>query len=184
MKVKGAAVKSIYDYIKNKQPQRYQEWLMTLPERSKLIMSSQIISSEWYDLHFGVILPTQSAGKLFFDSEIDAAWQLGRYSSDLALKGLFKIIVKMASPGFIISRASQILTSYYDQGKVTIDERNSNHVKLIFSNFGQGMQILYNRIGGWLENTFEVIKLKNVRMELHVETQNGEEVAIMIIDWE
>lgn len=90
----------------------------------------------------------------------------------------------MASPGFIISRASQILTSYYDQGKVTIDERNSNHVKLIFSNFGQGMQILYNRIGGWLENTFEVIKLKNVRMELHVETQNGEEVAIMIIDWE
>lgn len=184
MKAKGTAVKSTVGYVKKYFPNQQAEWLNALPERSKLILTSSISVSQWYDVYYGVVLPTQTLAKLFFDSDVQAAsWQIGRFTSQQALTGLLRFILKIPTPSFVIGKASHLLSSYYDEAKVIVDERSANHIRAVYINFEGEQRLVYYRIAGWLENTLQSINLNDLKINLEVGEYEGKESGILTLDW-
>jgi hypothetical protein len=66
------------------------------------------MAGDWYPLDKAFIEPTQKICSMFNGGNERRAWDLGRFSADHALKGIFRIVMRFGSPHFILSRGIQI----------------------------------------------------------------------------
>lgn len=175
MEIKGSAVKATPDFVKEKFGSRYGEWVKSLPEKSKTIIEQPIYATTWYSLTDSVIVPTQKVADLFYaGNSAKAASEIGRYSADIALKGIYKIFVRVSSPQFVLSRASSIFSTYYHPSEIRVVESAEKKAVLQLSKFHPNDKLIMNRIAGWIEKTLE-ITLKSalkVDVENHVEGSN------------
>lgn len=156
MEIKGTAVKITAEYIKTHHKDRYYEWLEKLPEKSRDIVGQPVFATAWYPLTEAVIVPTKITGEMFFSSHIEAAMELGRYSSESALNGIYKIFVKISSPQFVLSRAANVFATYYNPADIQIITAKDNSASIEMKGFERKDELIVYRIAGWLEKTVEL----------------------------
>lgn len=169
MEIKGSAVKATPDFIKANFYNRYHDWTKSLPESSRQIIEQPIYATTWYPLMESVIIPTQKAADLFYGGDhAKAAREIGRYSSDIALKGIYKIFVRISSPHFVLSRASNIFSTYYQPSDIKVVETAEKKTVLQLSKFHPNEILIMDRIAGWIEHTLEI----TLKSPLKVQVEN------------
>lgn len=173
MEIKGTAVKITPQFVKQCFPDKYFEWIDILPEQCKNIVIQPILATNWYDLVNSVIIPTQKVAELFYNKdEIKAAHELGRFSSEIALKGIYKIFLKVSSPGFVISRASSVFSTYYRPSEIEIIENEAQKVVLSLKGFKTNEKLIMYRIGGWMSKTLELTFSKDTQITYNHKEKN------------
>lgn len=185
MEVKGTAVISIRDYVKNKYPSDYVKWLDSLSTDAKAIYSSSIDSTKWYTVGNGVKEPTEKIGKLFFNGDLKrGALESGRYSAEKALTGIYKIFVMAANPGFIIKRASRVFATYYRPCVMEVVEQSEKRVVARISQITAASTII-NRIIGWCETGLQISGCQNVMVSAtHKLDANNEKIVELDMKWD
>jgi hypothetical protein len=169
MEIKGSAVKATPDFVKANFYNRYNEWVKSLPEASRHIIEQPIYATTWYPLMESVILPTQKVADLFYGGDHSlAAREIGRFSSDIALKGIYKIFVRISSPHFVLSRASNIFSTYYQPADIKVIENAEKKTVLQLAKFHPNEKLIMERIAGWIEHTLEI----TLKSPLKVEVEN------------
>lgn len=184
MQVKGTAVKTIPEFVKAKFPQKYNDWFNLLPEKTKAIFSNGVITSNWYQVEDAIIFPTSQMSQQFYGNERDGAWECGRYSAETALNGIYKIYVKMSSPGHIIDRAGRIVQAYYEPSEVKIAGKTDKSVVLQVTKFPKPHKVIEYRFAGWMEKALEISGCKNVSIELTRSMTKGDFLTEYKITWE
>lgn len=185
MHVKGTAVKSIQEFVQTRHGDKYADWLKAMPETSRQIMSKPVYVSDWYSAKDAAIEPTIAIGKIIFDGDIvKAGWETGRYSSEIALNGVYKVFVKMATPQFIIARSGKILPSYYDPSDISVKETGAKHVVLNISKLPVNHEVLEARIFGWIQKALEVTGCKNVQIKPIKSMAKGDSITELMITWD
>jgi hypothetical protein len=184
MQVKGAAVESIPKFVQSKFGERYSEWINSLSDDSKQIIQEKLLSNSWYPIDLAVIEPMQKICEMFYSGDHKGAWEIGRFAAEIALKGVYKLFVKIGNPKFMIMRASGIISSYYRPGDVKIIELKANAVAIYLSNFNIKHHLIENRIAGWIERAFEINGCKNVQMKINQSMTKGNDVCEMIVSWQ
>lgn len=183
MNIKGAAILSVSKFIQARYPERYNEWLDALSPKSKAIYDRAILAGDMYPLYEGLIEPTQKICELFFAGNERGAWEAGRFSAEYALKGFYKVFFKLGSPGFIISRASRVFSSYYEESELRVVESTSNSCVLHIRAFNEPYYLLDMRIGGWMERALELMGCKNVRVKITRSLTKGDTVTEYVANW-
>lgn len=184
MEIKGSAVKSIVDFIKKNHPDRYQDWLNTLPEGSKRIFIEPVLPSKWYPMNESAVIPTRHLAELFFNNDEEkGAWESGRYSAEMALTGIYKFFIRAASPFFIISKASRILSTYYQPSEIVVVEKGDNWVNVNITRFEEPNAIIECRICGWIERALEISGAKNVKIDVRKSMAKGDDVTELYMSW-
>ena len=184
MKVKGTIVTSVNGYIQENFSNRYQEWLDLLPAASKEIFSGSVLTTDWYSHEDGLIKPSEIAAELFYGGDIaKLSWQIGRYSAEVGLKGVYKVFILIATPQFIMKRAGKILSSYYHPSQMSIGEERSNGVDLLVTEFPEPTIITENRIAGWIEKALEICGVKNIKVIIPQSLVRGDDKTIYVCDW-
>ncbi|MBN2612783.1 MAG: hypothetical protein JXB00_14605 [Bacteroidales bacterium] len=184
MEIKGSAVKSIVEFIKKNYPEKYQEWFESLPEQSKKIFSEPVLPSNWYPVEEAAVVPTQHLADMFFNSDAEAgAWKAGRFSAEVALTGIYKFFVMAASPHFIISKASKILSTYYRPGDLQVVQKGDKWVMLHFSNFEEANKVVENRVCGWIERALEISGAKEVKVNIRKSVTKGDDLTELYMTW-
>jgi hypothetical protein len=184
MEIKGAAVKSIPEFVKAKFTDRYDQWLQSMPESSRAIFSGPVFPSGWYSLQDAGIVPTRAVGDVFFaGNHRQGAWEAGRYSADVALQGIYKFFVKAASPAFIIGRASKIFKTYYQPCEMQVVESSPKNVVLRITEFPQPDPLIEYRIAGWMERGLEISGCKGVNVSMLKSMTRGQNVTEFSISW-
>lgn len=184
MEIKGTAVKSISDFIKSRFTNRYSEWLNSLPENSKKIMMGAIYAPEWYSLTDAAIIPTSKIGELFYQGDIKkGAWECGRFSAESALTGIYKLYVKMASPGHIIERAGRIFAAYYQPSEMVSENLQKNSVQVVIKKFQQPNVLVEYRIAGWIERALEISGCKSIKVEIIKSLTKNDSQTIFNVTW-
>lgn len=185
MEIKGTAVKTTPDFVKERFPNRYLEWLQSMPEVSRKVFEQPIYATNWYNLIDSVIIPTQKVGDLFFDgNQIDAAHTLGRYSAEVALKGIYKIFVRVSSPHFVLSRASSIFSAYYKPSDIKVVESKDKRCAIQLSQFHFSEKLIMHRIAGWVEQTLEITLKSALRVDVHNEVSDNNLTTLITIEWD
>jgi hypothetical protein len=183
MEIKGTAVKSISDFVKEKFYNYYDDWLNSLPEESKKIMSNPVLPNEWFPLIEAAIIPTNKLHPLIFTDEFEGARQSGRYSAEIALMGIYKFFVKMATPNFVIGKASRIMSTYYRPSELEIVESSSKHAIMSLSHFPESHPCIEYRIAGWCERALEISGCKEVTVTISKSLSNGDPLTEFLIKW-
>lgn len=162
--VKGTAVLASIRFIKETFGE---EGLATVkarlsPEDQERI-DGVILASAWYPVSF--LLAVMQAAKAEFSTKMpDLVTQMGRASADYAHTTVYKLVFKVGSTQWIISKASAIFSNYYDNGKMVVLESGSGFANVEVRDFGEPAPEFCERIGGWIERTFELSGAKNVQL--------------------
>lgn len=184
MEVKGTAVASIPKFIEEKfGKEGFTKWLDSLSNEAKDVYSQPILPSKWYSLNEIMVEPTRKINNLFYNSTMKGAWEAGRFSASYGLTGILKIFVKMGTPGFIISRATSILPTYYQPSELKVVESVNNRTVVQISKFPELSDVIENRIGGWIERALEIQGCKSVSVKISKSVTKGDKFCEYTITW-
>lgn len=185
MEIKGTAVIAIRDYVKLNHKDQYNNWIDSLPLESSNIFRSAIDSSKWYPISEGGIIPTKKAAELFFGGNFEkGAWEMGKYSAEKALTGIYKIFVKASSPGYIVQRASRVFSTYYQPCKMEAKKSTEKSTLLEISNMTESDIVIEYRIGGWIEKALDISGAKNCKVKFLMSMAKGDDITQIDITWE
>ena len=183
VRVKGAVIISIRNFVKTKFPEKYDSFIESLPDETKLIMkSSKLIN--WYDINVALKIPTKYICDKFYFGNVKGAWEMGRQSAEFTLKGVYKIFVKVGSPAFVLGRASRIFSAYYNPSQIELTEHHNNSAVLVIKSFEDIDKYIENRIGGWIEMALEINGLKNPTVKITSSLAKGDDKTIYQLSWD
>jgi len=184
MEVKGTAVKSIKEYVEKKYSTQFKDWIESLPEPSQNIFKGTIFANNWYPMKDGAVEPTKAIAKKFYNNNIHkAAMESGRFSAESGLKGVYKIFVMVASPGYIMQRAGRVFTSYYNPSDIAVVNSHDKGLTLHITKFPEPEQIIEYRIAGWCERALEFTNCKNVKADITKSMAKGDSLTEIVITW-
>lgn len=184
MKTKGTTVKAIQNFVKGNFPDRYDEWLNSLPAKSKEIMTGAILATDWYPLKEGVVLPTRQLKMFFAENSLKAAWEAGRYSASTTLTGVYKIFIQMANPHYGIKRAAKATATYYENAVVESKNTGATSSEVYIIKFEDLDRMIEQRIGGWIERALELSGCENVKIRISKSLTRGDERTTFVISWD
>ena len=185
MKVKGSLISSAKQFVETKFEARYGEWEDGLPIASKDIYSNSIMASEWYEFDEGIDVPTRNIAGLFYNGDIaKAGWEMGRFAADVGLKGIYKVFVLIATPQYIMKRASKILSSFYDVCSIEVVSPQAKSSEIHLTNFIQPSEMIENRVGGWMERALEICGVKNISVQKKQSVKDGFDRTIFAVNWQ
>lgn len=183
MEVKGTSLKSTNDFVKSYFPHRYSEWLNSLPLESKSLFSDIILITKWYPPQEGLVIPTKTVAKLFYDNnESLASFEIGKFSAKTGLTGIYNIFIKIASPNFILKRASSMFTTYYSNTNFKIIESDNNMANMHISGFKAEEILIFDRTEGWMKQLGEIINIK-FNISKKVEINDGKASCLILSKW-
>lgn len=184
MQIKGTAVKSIKDFVDKKFKERSKEWFNSLPETTQEILKSGVFANNWYPMKDAAITPTKAIAKMFFNNDVkEAAFQSGRYSAEIGLKGVYKIFIMIAKPGYIIQRASRVFQSYYSPTDMEVAETKIKAVTLHITKFPEPDHVIEYRIAGWIQKALELTQCNDVKVNITKSLTKGDSVTEFDITW-
>jgi hypothetical protein len=184
MNVKGTALTTTRDFVKINFPEKFKEWINSMPPDSKNHYTSTIDATRWYPLKEGYIVPIKKVIDLCFDGNIKkGADIIGRFSADTALKGIYKVFLLVASPNYLIKRASKIFSTYYDPSEISVIEQDTNHAVLKIIRFDEIDMALEYRIAGWIKRALELANCKEPYYEFGRMLSKGDEFTEIKFGW-
>lgn len=185
MLVKGSSVISSREFVKDKFGETgYKRFLENLSEASKKIYGSAILSNEWYSLEDGLHAPTRVICDSFYRGDIKGAWDMGNYSTEKGLKGIYKFFIKFGSPEFIAQKASTILPTYYKPCRMSADVLGNNTASVKIDEFSEISPLIENRVHGWIAKALELTGRKGLQITITKALSKKDPYTEYMVVWE
>lgn len=184
MEVKGSAIVVLPKFIKSRfGKKRFRLWLDALSEEAKEVYSRKILLTSWFALNTIFIEPTREMCKKFFNGDLEGSRELGRFSAEYALGGIYKAYIRTANPQSLTKRASQIFSTYYRPSSMETGVLKGKEVLLKITEFPEMDIIVENRILGWIEKALEICAYKNINLKVVKSLASGESATEIEITW-
>jgi hypothetical protein len=185
MQVKGTALRTTRDFVKVNFPGSYDKWISMLSPDTQKIYTSIIDATAWYPFKEGYILPMNKIMELCFDNNHRVGGeQLGSWSAEVGLKGFYKVFLLVASPHFLMQRASKIFTTYYDPSEIDATIEDSNHAILRVLKCEDVTEVFEYRIAGWVRKALELANCKGPRYEILKAKSKGDLTTEIHFHWQ
>ncbi len=182
MLVKGAVIKPMLRFVKERYAGLHDAWKSSLTDETRMVMEQGIVTS-WYPIGRAMIEPTEALCKLVDESDDEVAWELGRFSADFALRGIFRIFVRLGSPGFIVKRASHVFSTYYTNSVLRVADSGPRGATVTILEFPEPHRLVERRIGGFMERAVEISGARVVRSEVVSALSAGDERTEFLFTW-
>ncbi len=183
MEVIGTAVRSTALFVRKTNKNRFDEWVDTLSPRARGIATAKIVPSAWYPLEEGMVEPTRKICELFYDGDIRGAREIGRFSADYSLWGLFRLFVRIGSPQFLIRRASVVFSSYYQPSQMTVKTLEDKRAIVQIVEFPDPSDLVEARIGGWIERALKISGCEEVQCKYISSLTRGDPSSEFVAEW-
>ena len=183
MKIKGSAIISTIDYIKiHFGEEGKKEIFERLPEEEQEIVNQTVFSTMWYPFSIFINL-NQFTDSKFGKGDLELVRIMGAYGAEHDLKTIYKLFYRITSPQFILKRASQVFSTYYDQGHLQVLDSSSDWALIELSDFPGITEVYLQRISGWMEKTVELSGGKHPKVVAMRKSKNGNSVVEFKATW-
>jgi hypothetical protein len=184
MQVKGTALRTTRDFVKTNFPDSYEKWLNALTPESKKLFSSTLDATSWYPYKEGYSIPVDKIMQVCFNNDIKTGGdQLGSWSADVGLKGFYKVFLLIASPQFLLQRASKIFTTFYEPSEIEASITGSNDAILRIVRFDEIDEAIEYRIAGWIKRALELANCHEPDYEIKKSMAKGDNTTEIYFHW-
>ncbi|MBN1414010.1 MAG: hypothetical protein JW973_02825 [Bacteroidales bacterium] len=184
MEVKGTAIKTTRDFIKTQFPEKYEDWMNSLPLKSKALYEAALDAAAWYPLDDAYIIPINRTIEMFYPNNPKTGGEeIGKYSAEVALKGFYKVFLLVASPTYLIQRASKIFTTFYQPSVISVEVVDSNSAILKILDFKGINEALEYRIAGWIIKALELANCREPQYEIKSALSKGDKETDILYRW-
>ena len=184
MNIKGTAVKVLPEFIKKYHPDLYEVWFENLSAKSRQILQEIFLLSDWYPLYESAVEPVEVLAKLIEKDEKELAFEIGKFSAQIALKGVYKFFTLLLSASSIIRKATVMFEAYYKPVEVIAKSLDKRKIKVVFGKNNHKEILIYYRIKGWISEFILVTQKSDPKIELSViDHMDDFYSAEFIIEW-
>jgi len=184
VEVKGTAVNVVPDFVKARHcATGFARWMDTLGAKARAIFASTVYSNVWYPLDTAFTEPASRVCDLFYGGSRSGAVQIGEFSADRALRGVYKFFVKLGSPEWLLTRASSVFSTYYRPARMESESAGRGHAYLVVSQFAGMSPVVEARIEGWVARSLEISGCNGVQVAVAESMAMGEPVTRFALSW-
>jgi hypothetical protein len=162
-KVKGTVFGPRLEFIRKKgTPAELQQIMDLLSPEFRDLIARHIMSSQWYPFEYYVEL-NRALVKVLGRGQEDILCDVGYYSADVSLNGIYKTFFRVGTPGFIIKAATKAWGQYFQNGDLKVDVHTSRSLTMNFT----GIELLsrehFISTAGWVKKVLELSGAKTVK---------------------
>lgn len=163
MEVKGSVLSSVPKFVRKQfGDDAVASWLKRLSPQAREVYTNPIMPSMWYPIIPCLAEPTIAICDLFFNGDLNGAWESGRFTADEALTGLYKVFAIVGSTHTILKKGALAMSLLYRPSEIALTEYKEYNATLTISAFGEPHRALDARLGGFIERSLTVCGCKNV----------------------
>ncbi len=126
---------------------------------------------------------TKKAAELLKINPESFFWQISDYTAQNALKGIYKIFIKVATPQFLLNRSRSFVTTFYKDTSIDITISEKNEGELKYCGFDTNYELIMHRIAGWINSSMSFTRAENVVTKLVNITKNGDYTFSVNVKW-
>lgn len=166
VKVKGSAIKATLAFLeKHAGEAKTAEILARLDPGDRQMLEETMLVGNWYDLKPLLHLMAASEGAVEVPQGRTVAWEIGRFSADFGLKTIYRLFIKLADPGFVVRKATQLFSTNYDSGSMDLVKAEPHEAVMRLTGFEEPDARFCQRLLGFMQRSLELSGAKNVRMD-------------------
>ncbi len=180
IQVKGTGLISTRTYIKERFPDRYTDWLESLPVETRNFYSGVIPTTNWFPVKEAYFYPLKAIADMFFSGDMEkAGLDIGEFSATYGLKGVYKVFLMIATPQALMRASKRIIALYYKGVSVDILDVKKKSLILQATQVYEGKPEMNFRTIGWCVRSLELANCKNVQYKI-VPAQKTTQFAILL----
>ncbi len=184
MQVKGTGIKTTKEFVKSHFESEYSTWIENLPLKSKELYTFNVEFTGWFPIQEAYIQPLENIISMFYKgNSVEGGKAIGRFSADYALKGVYKVFLLVASPQFLMRRASKIMKTFYKPCKINVAENGNKSVVLTILRFDKMNEALEHRIGSWYQRALELANCKRVTYTIQKTLTKNDSATEIVFNW-
>jgi len=185
MEVKGTGIKTTRDFVKSKFSTRYNEWLGSLSNESQKLYAGALDVGGWFNIDKAYYHPLSKISELFYNNNHKKCGdEIGRYSADIALKGIYKVFLLVATPQYLMKRAGNMMQAFYKPCEIEVMQLSQKQVLFKIKNFEKINLVTEYRAAGWCAKALELCNCKNVIYNFKGNLSLGQSETIIEFTWE
>lgn len=185
MQVKGTSIITTRDFVKEKFPNHYNDWIKSLPTESKKLYESAVRVSDWFEIKQAYYDPMNKIIEQFYGSNAQKGGEeLGKFSAKIALTGIYKVFLLVATPQYLMKRASRMVETFYTPSVVEVKEISSKMVVMKIIKFDGITKALEFRFAGWCVKALELCNCKNITYRITSHISSGQPTTTIEFKWE
>jgi hypothetical protein len=163
---KGSILLSRFQFLDDRcTPEQKEELIKHLSSELRAKVQTGIIGSKWYPIedYIDYLIVFKA---VIGQGKNDIIVELGRYSAQKTLRGIYKLFVKIGSPEFYLKRISVIWKQIFDFGETKAVISKAKRCEVIVTGTGDIPDEFTHALYGWMIGTLEISGAKNVKVEI------------------
>lgn len=162
--VKGSPVRSLQKFIETDLTSDQRAILFrNLPPEYVARLTSAILPTETVPVHM-LNKVTEEAAKAKGEPLDSFGRRAGRAAASDAVKGIYRFFALVLTPDALLSKASPMWSSLYNQGQLRVEDRTDGSARIVLSDFSTEPAFCA-RFTGWVERMAEMTGSKVVEIK-------------------
>ncbi len=184
LELKGSAIQGHIDFVRDTFGEdKLKQWVAALSPEAREIVEGAVLQSKWYKGEHIVVELRAKICQLFYGGSPRGVWEFGRYSADTGLKGVYKVFLKVGSPGWIAERSALIFSQYHKPGDLQAVSSGKNLTVLQLTDFPERTGLVEQTIAGFIERAVELSGGRDVVVDLTKSFSQGHEYTEFRVSW-
>jgi hypothetical protein len=173
--LKAAGVNSVIAVLAAMVPKpAFAAWVQQLPPATASLIERPRLPQSWVPLEDINPLWTQSLTGLF-DGDLHKLFELGRLQLRADMSGIYRVFLRVASPGFVADRASAIYSVYGQHcGALAVVDRAERRLDIAVTQRPLPSVALYEYLRGSIAGALELTGVSDLNVEIVGEPADNE----------
>lgn len=184
MEVKGELILQISNFVKEKfGEEKYHQWIETQEPDGKKFHEKGILSSAWYPLTTMYTGGLKVMCDLFYNKDLQGAWECGVYSASKSLSGVYKIFIYLGTKEYKFVNSAAIFKTVARPCRVEHKLIGKNIGKCNIYEYSDMSEYIEHHIGGYIESGLKLIKCRNAKVEITKSMAKGDQSTEYSVSW-
>ncbi|HUI31174.1 MAG TPA: hypothetical protein VLX91_13260 [Candidatus Acidoferrales bacterium] len=184
VQVKGSAVSDAVKAVKNNfGEQAYNTILGMLKDETRAIFEKgSIMQVSWYSLDAFVEFLEMDL-KVTAHGDEKELIKRSEAVIERELSGIYKLFVRLGSPGFVLNRIMTVHQTYFQGVNVEVSEQTAGRAVLRYTGFEKRHRIIGYSIIGFFRKALEISGAQDVRAEFTTAIEEGKGFCELVLWW-
>jgi hypothetical protein len=166
LKVKGTGIISQIAFVRERFGEAgFDKWRDALSEPARVLVTSAVFASSWYEGEHAVLEPRDKICEVFFNSDPKGAREIGRFTADRSLNGIYRVFVRVGSPEWTVGKVAGIFGTFFTPGELAPVFSQKGKLVMRLSGFPARSEAFEEMICGFAERALELCGCKEVKVE-------------------
>ncbi len=121
-----------------------------------------IVAVGWYDLAFYVTL-LRRVDSLLGHGDLAMLRPLGRFQAESDLRTIHRVFLRLANPGFTVSKVAELWRRYHDTGRWRVERPSATHVVATLDDHGVVDVALCSAMSAYMARLLELVGARALR---------------------